>query len=120
MDAWFAGSSPHQVAVAWLGYSQPRSLGGMETGGRAALPMWNKYMARVLKGLPDSPYAVPPGVASIKIDPYSGHRAGPADHGIYEYFYEEFPPPEPEWQEEDAGQADIPRILEELLPEGLF
>lgn len=120
MDAWFAGYTPHHVAVVWMGYDQPRSLGGMETGGRAALPIWSKYMAKVLQDQPDNAYTVPPGVISVKIDPDSGRRAAPREHGIYEYFYEEFPPPEPIWEEEQAVPADVPRLLEELLPEGLF
>src|SRR5690606_21767134 len=34
VDAWFAGYNPDQVAIAWMGYDQPRSLGRSETGGR--------------------------------------------------------------------------------------
>ncbi|HZV62340.1 MAG TPA: penicillin-binding protein 1A [Methylophilaceae bacterium] len=94
VDAWFAGYNPKHVAISWMGYDQPKSLGGQETGGRAALPIWIDYMAVALKDVPDVPYKAPEGVASIKIDPLTGTRAEEGESGIYEYFYQEFPPPE--------------------------
>jgi penicillin-binding protein 1A len=93
IDAWFAGFNPTQVAIAWIGFDQPRTLGGQETGGRAALPMWNSYMAQVLKGVPDVPYAVPDGIVQLKINPKTGEQVGDDQSGVYEYFYREFPPP---------------------------
>ncbi len=94
VDAWFAGYNAKQVAVAWMGYDKPRSLGNNETGGQAALPIWIRYMADVLKSVPDKPYPVPEGVTSIKIDPLTGTRTGEGESGLYEYFYHEFPPPQ--------------------------
>ncbi|HEY8118972.1 MAG TPA: penicillin-binding protein 1A [Methylophilaceae bacterium] len=97
VDAWFAGFNPKQVAIAWVGFDQPRTLGAKETGGQAALPIWIRYMSEALKGMPDVPYPVPDGVSSIKIDPLTGTRAKDDEGGLYEYFYQEFPPPdEPE------------------------
>jgi penicillin-binding protein 1A len=119
MDAWFAGYSPHQVAVAWMGFDQPKSLGGSETGGRAALPIWNMYMAKVLRGLPDEPYRVPEGIVSIKIRTETGYQASPEESGIYEYFYEEFPPPLPDLEEEQVLTNPL-QLLEELLPDQLY
>jgi penicillin-binding protein 1A len=91
-DAWFAGFNPKQVAVTWIGFDQPRSLGKDETGGKAALPIWIHYMSTALKGMPDLPYKVPTGVTKIKVSSYSGGRVGEYDEGIYEYFYHETPP----------------------------
>ncbi len=98
-DAWFAGYSPHEVTITWMGYDQPRSLGRFETGGKAALPIWVSYMAVSLKGKADKPYAVPTGIMSVKIDPTIGTLAYDDEEGIYEYFYHENPPPflEPDW-----------------------
>jgi penicillin-binding protein 1A len=92
IDAWFAGYTPHQVAVSWMGYDQPRSLGRVETGGRAALPIWIKYMQTALKGKPDLPYAEPAGLMSLRIDPYTGTLSD-SEYGMNEYFYNENPPP---------------------------
>ena len=96
IDAWFAGFNPKQVAIAWIGFDQPRTLGGKETGAQAALPIWIDYMASALKGMPDVPYAVPDGINQIKINPVTGRRASDDEGGIYEYFYNEFPPLEGE------------------------
>ncbi|MFA7349141.1 MAG: penicillin-binding protein 1A [Methylotenera sp.] len=104
-DAWFAGYSPKQVAITWVGFDKPRRLGGSETGGSAALPIWIKYMATALKGLPISDFPVPDGVMSLRIDPTTGIRADNDEDGIYEYFYHENPPPEVE--------VPLPSMLED-------
>jgi len=63
MDAWFAGYQSDVVAVAWMGFDKPKSLGDRETGGGLALPMWIRYMKTALNGVPESTRPVPAGVA---------------------------------------------------------
>jgi penicillin-binding protein 1A len=63
MDAWFAGYQSEVVAVAWMGFDKPKSLGDRETGGGLALPMWIRYMKTALNGVPESTRPVPAGVA---------------------------------------------------------
>ena len=65
VDAWFAGfqagvGSPGLVAVVWMGYDEPQSLGTRESGGGLALPIWIDYMAAALKGQPVAPRPEPP------------------------------------------------------------
>lgn len=60
VDAWFAGYTPKLVAIAWMGYDQPKSLGVRETGGGLALPIWIGYMGKALKGTPEAPDRQPP------------------------------------------------------------
>lgn len=67
-DAWFAGYSPKVVAVAWIGFDKPQSLGDRETGGGLALPMWTSYMATALKNEPQHGREVPAGVAQVDGD----------------------------------------------------
>ena len=93
IDAWFAGYNPKQVAVVWIGYDQPRTLGKDETGGKAALPIWIRYMATALQGKPDVPYIVPAGIVQVKINSYTGTHVYEDEPGLYEYFYQENPPP---------------------------
>mgnify|MGYP002654361833 FL=1 len=62
MDAWFAGYHSDVVAVAWMGFDKPKSLGDRETGGGLALPMWIRYMKTALNGVPESTRPVPAGV----------------------------------------------------------
>ncbi|HVC11928.1 MAG TPA: penicillin-binding protein, partial [Burkholderiales bacterium] len=68
VDAWFDGYNPDQVAVSWMGFDQPRTLGNHEAGARAALPIWMDYMRVALKNVPDKPYPVPPGVVQAPVD----------------------------------------------------
>ena len=101
VDAWFCGYSPNLVAVAWIGFDQPRTLGGNETGAQAALPMWMAYMGRALKGVAETPPVVPAGVVSVIIDPASGRRAS---EGRAEFFYQENLPSERSgWSDESTG-----------------
>ena len=62
MDAWFAGYHPSVVAVSWLGFDKPKSLGDRETGGGLALPVWVRYMQTALRGVPEADRRPPPGV----------------------------------------------------------
>lgn len=73
-DAWFIGFSPSVTVGVWVGYSIPRSLGEMETGSRAAAPVFVRFMEKYLEALPeqDKRYTKPPGVVFIKIDGFTG------------------------------------------------
>ncbi|MEK6592196.1 MAG: penicillin-binding protein 1A [Pseudomonadota bacterium] len=94
IDAWFCGFNPNLVAVAWMGFDTPKTLGRNETGGNAALPIWMGYMGAVLKGTPEQSFTPPSGVIAVRIDPATGLRAGDGQGGVTDFFYHEFPPPE--------------------------
>jgi penicillin-binding protein 1A len=64
VDAWFAGFQPTLVAIAWMGFDQPKTLGRNETGGSAALPIWIDYMSVALKNVPEEAFTPPPGVSA--------------------------------------------------------
>ncbi|GGP27857.1 penicillin-binding protein 1A [Silvimonas amylolytica] len=87
-DAWFAGFTPDVVTVAWVGFDQPRSLGGSETGGAAALPIWINYMGKALADTPERQYPVPDGVVAQTIQTEKGDRT--------EYFFAEYTQTNPE------------------------
>lgn len=74
VDAWFAGFRPASplaahgpgvVAVAWVGYDEPRSLGDSESGGGLALPIWIDALAPVLRGKLVQPAATPAEMAGV-------------------------------------------------------
>ncbi len=90
-DAWFAGFQKTRVAVAWMGYDQPRSLGSGETGGGTALPIWIRYMDEIMKGVAEMPPLAPAGVVSHAIDPKTG-TPSPEGQGMQEYFFQEYAP----------------------------
>jgi penicillin-binding protein 1A len=64
-DGWFAGYQQSLVAVAWMGYDQPKSLGSREFGAQLALPIWVDYMGRALRGVPQAEPAMPDTVTSV-------------------------------------------------------
>jgi penicillin-binding protein 1A len=97
VDAWFCGFQTNLVAVAWVGFDRPKSLGNKETGSRAALPMWMSYMGKVLKDVPKADDTtpddiVPNGIVMARINPETGFRE--EDGEIMEYFLQENLPPE--------------------------
>lgn len=68
LDAWFCGYNDKLVAISWIGFDNPRSLGDRETGGGLALPIWINYMSTALHGLPENERTPPEGVVSINGD----------------------------------------------------
>jgi len=93
VDAWFAGYQPSLVAIAWVGFDQPKTLGRNQTGGVVALPIWVSYMEKVLADLPEGTRTVPEGVVMVPTSPYPPL---PGDNRLIpEFFYREaIPPPE--------------------------
>ncbi len=91
IDAWFCGFGTGLVAVAWIGFDNPHSLGHNETGGQAALPMWIAYMGRAMKGVEEQARSVPDGVVQARVDSETGLRDAEG-RGIADYFYQEFLP----------------------------
>jgi penicillin-binding protein 1A len=61
-DGWFAGYGGNLVAVAWMGYDDPKSLGGREFGATLAMPIWIDYMRVALARRPQQERKVPEGV----------------------------------------------------------
>ncbi|WP_106858075.1 penicillin-binding protein 1A [Caballeronia novacaledonica] len=64
-DGWFAGYQKQLVAVAWMGYDQPKTLGSREFGAQLALPIWVEYMGRALRGIPQEQMAKPDGITTV-------------------------------------------------------
>jgi penicillin-binding protein 1A len=94
IDAWFCGYNASLVAVSWIGFDTPHTLGRNETGASAALPIWMGYMGTALNGVPEEMFAPPTGVVTARVDPETGLRAGDGQSGIADFFYQEFQPPD--------------------------
>jgi penicillin-binding protein 1A len=90
VDAWFCGFDAAMVGVSWIGYDQPKTLGTNETGAVAALPIWISFMAKALKGVPESSLPMPEGVVALKVNVDTGLRDDAST--LTEFFYSEFPP----------------------------
>lgn len=99
VDAWFCGYHPTVVAIAWIGFDQPRKLGNGETGAQAALPIWVNFMQTALKNAPESYQDMPNGLTQIEItDPRTKTR-------IKEMVYSEGAPVIPQEQEASTPET---------------
>ena len=78
-DAWFIGFSPNLVAGIYVGYDEPVSLGRVETGASAALPIFYDFMNEALKDVPDTNFRMPQGIKLVRINPKTGKLSQPSD-----------------------------------------
>ena len=86
-DAWFVGGAPNLVTGVWVGFDEIRTLGDRESGARAALPIWMRYMKAALESLPVMPFTMPDGIVEVRIDPATGLLAPDgSDQGTVEVF----------------------------------
>ncbi len=74
-DAWFIGFSPDLVAGVYIGFDDPRTLGRVETGAAAALPIFYDFMKEALKDKPNLEFRVPKGIRFVRINPKTGKPA---------------------------------------------
>jgi penicillin-binding protein 1A len=61
-DVWFDGYTPDLVAVTWVGYEQPKSLGTHAYGATVALPIWINFMQQALANIPQVKIPMPAGI----------------------------------------------------------
>jgi len=97
-DAWFVGFTHDLLAAVWVGYDEYKHdpMARYEEGSRAALPIWLDYMKRALAGVPQPWFTPPPGADIVwaNIDPETGKRARPGQHGVVREPYKRGEEPE--------------------------
>ena len=71
-DALFIGFSPTMATGVWVGCDDFSTLGPKETGSRAALPIWMKFMKNVFKDQEYEYFDVPDNMVKLKINPTTG------------------------------------------------
>jgi penicillin-binding protein 1A len=114
VDAWFCGYQPALVAISWVGFDQPKTLGKNQTGGVVALPLWLGYMEKVLGEVPEMPRTMPEGVVVVPTVPYP---PGPGEPKLVpEYFYREAVPPPDVLQPPPAPSIPPPPALPDPQP----
>ncbi|MFP5393494.1 MAG: penicillin-binding protein 1A [Gammaproteobacteria bacterium] len=102
VDGWFAGYGGGVVAVAWMGYDDPKSLGGREFGATLSLPIWIDYMRAALAKRPVEQREVPEGVMQDGEDWIYGEYAGTTDFKTIDI---DAAPPVPEAGTPAEGEA---------------
>ena len=73
-DVWFIGGSADVVAGVYVGYDQPRSMGGAAQGGRIAAPIFKQFALTAFKDMPVVPFRAPTGIRMVRIDRRSGRK----------------------------------------------
>ncbi len=85
-DAWFVGFTPELAVGIYVGYDTPVNMGREATGGTLAAPIFEAFMEKALAGTPPTPFAAPPGMTQVWIDPATGVRALAGQSAILEAF----------------------------------
>ncbi len=94
-DVWFVGGTPQMIAGLYLGYDQPRSLGGYAQGGTVAAPIFKAFATKAWEGMEVLPFRAPPGTRMVRIDRASGRPvtgAWPTDDPKASVIWEAFKP----------------------------
>jgi penicillin-binding protein 1A len=74
-DALFVGFSPAVAAGVWVGRDDFSPLGDLETGARAALPIWMDFMAATRTDAAPLYFDIPDNMKKVWMDPVSGRVA---------------------------------------------
>jgi len=72
MDAWFLGFTSKIVIGVYVGFDEPSSLGRYETGAKAALPIFKKFVKNVVKKKEALPFKVPKNINLVMVDAETG------------------------------------------------
>jgi penicillin-binding protein 1A len=94
-DVWFVGGSPDIVGGVYIGYDQPRSLGGWAQGGRVAAPIFKQFVQETRSKWSGRPFLAPEGVRMVRIDRRTGNRVfdgWPTDEPQAAVIWEAFKP----------------------------
>ena len=95
-DAWFVGYAPNLATGVWVGFDGVRTLGRLESGAHAALPIWTQYMAKALQPMPVTTFTIPEGIRFAQVDTATGAQPSKTSTSITtEVFAEGTEPPKP-------------------------
>ena len=115
-NVWFIGGSPHLVAGLYLGFDQPRNMGGYAQGSSLAAPVFKQFARTAMADMPKTPFIAPAGTRLVRIDRKSGKRVYGAWPGedpkgavIWEAFKAETEPKRSIRQDEMAARGDKPK-----------
>jgi len=72
MDAWFIGFTSKLVIGVYVGFDEPKTLGRYETGAKAALPIFKKFVKSVIKKREALPFRIPKNINLVMVDADTG------------------------------------------------
>jgi penicillin-binding protein 1A len=71
-DAWFVGYAPNLATGVWVGFDGVRTLGRLESGAHAALPIWTEFVDQALLHSPVMTFPIPNDIQFAQIDTTTG------------------------------------------------
>jgi len=87
MDAWFLGFTSKLAIGVYVGFDEPKTLGRYETGSKAALPVFKKFIQKAVKKKEALPFKVPKNITLALVDAESGLQPNESTKKIiYESF----------------------------------
>ncbi|MDE2596155.1 MAG: transglycosylase domain-containing protein [Sphingomonadales bacterium] len=112
-NVWFCGGNTDMVGGVYLGYDQPRSLGGYAQGGTFAAPIFKQLVQETRPRWSHNPFPAPAEVRLVKVDRISGKRVfegtpgdDPKSNLIWEAFKEDTEPARASRLDDIASQRD--------------
>ena len=72
MDAWFLGFTSKLVIGVYVGFDEPKTLGKYETGAKAALPVFKKFVEKTVKKKEALPFKIPKNISLVVVDAETG------------------------------------------------
>ncbi len=79
-DVWFNGYTPNLVAITWVGFDKPKTLGKHAYGASVALPIWINFMKPIISDIPEWHLPMPNGLVAVESATWKNGR---------EYLYED-------------------------------
>ncbi len=74
-DAWFIGFTSNLVIGVYVGHDNPKSLGKIETGSRAAMPIFKEFVKNAVNNYEARPFKVAKGIKMMVVDSITGKKA---------------------------------------------
>ena len=88
-DNWFCGYAPNLATVVWVGTDEHAQIYGDVTGGKLALPIWDRYMTAAFKARAPEPFTAPSGIVTNVVHPRYGNVS---PGGVRMYFLKGYEP----------------------------
>lgn len=113
-NAWFVGGSPDIVGATYLGFDNPRNMGGWIQGGNTAAPIMRQFIQETREHWSGRPFIAPNGVRMVRVDRRTGRRvfdASPTDEPTSAVIWEAFKPDTEPRRSQRQDEIDAMREL---------
>jgi len=74
-DAWFIGFTSNLVVGVYVGHDNPKTLGKIETGSKAAMPIFKEFIKNAVNNYKARPFKVAKGIKMMVVDSRTGKKA---------------------------------------------